>query len=289
MNRIIKGTVVAAAALACGPALWRLADAGRTNEYAGHAMFVPLFCALAAWADRDRLRAAAGPGHPAGLLLLAAGGGLLAAGYGWPSQVVQGFAMATIAGGAVLWLFGWACLRAAAFPVVFLAMMAPLPRPIVAGVTRELQMFAAGFAAGVLRLVGVPVYHNGVDIELVTMKLEVAEVCNGLRFLLAILVLTAAFAQVLLPTWRRKVTLVVAAIPIAILANAVRVAVIALGVHYVGPDAASGTIHNWIGKGVWALTLLPLAGLTLALARLRLPGRTSADVTAVPASKAGIA
>jgi exosortase len=289
MSRIVKGAVVAALALACGPALWRLADAGRTNEYAGHAMFVPLFCVLAAWADRDRLRAAAGPGHPAGMLLLGGGAALLAAGYGWPSQVLQGLAMAVLAGGAVLWLFGWACLRAAVFPVVFLAMMAPLPRPVVAAVTRELQVFAAGFAAGVLRLVGIPVYHTGVDIELATMKLEVAEVCNGLRFLLAILVLTAAFAQVLLPSWRRKVMLVVAAIPIAILANAVRVAVIAVGVHYVGPEAASGTVHNWIGKGVWAITLLPLAGLTLGLARFRLPPRTSADVTAVPASKVGIA
>jgi exosortase len=282
--------VVAAVALACGPALWRLADAGRTNEYAGHAMFVPLFCVLAAWADRERLRAAAGRGHPSGLLLLAAGAAVLATGYLWHSQVLQGLALAMIAAGAVLWLYGGACLRAAAFPVVFLAMMAPLPKAVVAAVTFKLQVFAAGFAAGGLGLIGIPVYQTGVKLELATMNLEVAEACNGLRFLLAILVLTAAFAQVLLPSWGRKVALVAAAVPIAVVANALRVAAIGIGVHYIGPEAASGTVHNWIGKGVWAMTLVPLALLTIGLARFHRPRpKAAVDVAGLPATKAGIA
>jgi hypothetical protein len=38
-------------------------------------------------------------------------------------------------------------------------------------------------------------------------------------------------------------------------------------VYYVGPEAASGTIHHMIGKSVWALTLIPLIVLGLVLAR----------------------
>jgi exosortase len=290
MSRRIKAIVVAAVAVAFVPGLWRLADAGRTNEYAGHAMFVPLFSLLIAWADRDRLRGTAGSGHLAGAAILAAGLALALVGYGWHSDVVQALALAAAAAGAVLWLFGAACLRAAAFPVAFLVMMAPLPRPVVAAVTLELQMFAAGFAAAALRVVGIPVYHWGAHLELATMTLQVAEICNGLRFLLAILVLTAAFGQITLPSWRRKVALVVAAIPIAIVANALRVAAIAIGVHYIGPDAASGTVHNWIGKGVWALTLLPLISLGVVLARFRRSPRPGSDVFApVAASKTGVA
>ena len=290
MNRSIKLVIVAIIAVACAPALWSLADTGRANEYAGHAMFVPLFCLVAVWADRKRLRAAAGPGHPAGILPLGVGVILLATGYLRESQVVQGLALATIAGGAVLWLFGVACLRAATFPVVFLAMMAPLPRPVVAAVTQKLQLFAAEFAGSALRLIGIPVFQSGFQIELATMKLQVAEVCNGLRFLLAILVLTAAFGHVLLPSWQRKTILVVSAGVIAIVANAFRVAVIGVGVHYIGPDAASGTIHNWIGKGVWAVTLIPLALLTIGLARFHRPPRQPAGgMGALPARKAGLA
>ena len=131
---------------------------------------------------------------------------------------------------------------------------------------------------------------KGFQIELATMKLQVAEVCNGLRFLLAILVLTAAFGHVLLPSWQRKTILVVSAGVIAIIANAFRVAAIGIGVHYIGPEAASGTVHNWIGKGVWAMTLIPLALLTIGLARFHRPRRQSAeDMGALAARKAGLA
>jgi exosortase len=146
-------------------------------------------------------------------------------------------------------------------------MMAPLPRPVVDALTLNLQLFAAGFAAATLRLLDIPVHQTGVTIELPALTLQVAEVCNGLRFLLALLVLTAAFAQVTQRTVFRKVALVASAVPIAVLANATRVAAIALGVHFVGPEAASGAIHNWIGKGVWGLTLIPLIVLGLVLAR----------------------
>ena len=118
-----------------------------------------------------------------------------------------------------------------------------------------------------LRLLDLPVYQRGVVIELPAMTLQVAEACNGLRFLMALLVLTAAFAQVTQRSVPRKIALVASAVPIAIAANAMRVAAIAIGVHYVGPAAASGTIHNWIGKGVWGITLIPLIGLAWLLAR----------------------
>jgi len=99
-------------------------------------------------------------------------------------------------------------------------------------------------------------------------------VCNGLRFLMALLVLTTAFAQVTQRTIPRKITLALSSIPIAILANAARVAAIGVGVHLIGPEAASGTIHHWIGKGVWGLTLIPLAALGFLLSRIRVSRAT---------------
>ena len=193
--------------------------------------------------------------------------GLLALGTLGQNLLVKGLSVAVVVAGLVVWGFGTECLKAAAFPVGFLLLMAPLPRAVVAALTLKVQLFAAAFAARAVRLLDVPVYQTGVTIELPSMTLQVAEACNGLRFLMALLVLTAAFAQITQRTLPRKIALVASAIPIAILANATRVAVVALGVHYVGPEAASGTIHNWIGKGVWGLTLIPLIVLGLLLAR----------------------
>jgi len=260
------GAAVALAAL-YAPAMAALVHVWRTDTYSGHGMFVPLFSAVIAWTERDRLGRAAGRGHPAGAAIVLGGLGLLALGTVADSVLLQGVSVAVAIAGLVAWSFGLRCLRAAAFPIAFLLLMSPLPRTVVAAVTLQVQLFAAAFAVGVLRLLDLPVYQSGVTIELPSMTLQVAEACNGLRFLMALLVLTAAFAQITQRTVADKAALVVAAIPIAVLANAMRVAAIVLGVQYVGPEAASGTIHNWIGKGMWGLTLVPLAGLGFLLAR----------------------
>ena len=113
----------------------------------------------------------------------------------------------------------------------------------------------------------IPFYLDGTRIDLSSISLQVAEVCNGLRFLTGLVVMTMAFAWVTQRTLPRGLIMAGAAIPVAILANAIRVAAVVAAVHYIGPEAASGTIHNWIGKGVWGLTLLPIGILGLVLRR----------------------
>ena len=246
------GAAVALAAL-YAPAVTEMLHLWRTDTYAGHGMFVPLFSAVVAWTERARLRRAAGPGHPAGAAIVLAGLGLLALGALADSVLLRGASVAVTIAGLVAWMCGLRCLGAAAFPITFLLLMTPLPRAVVGAVTLQVQLF--------------------VTIELPSMTLQVAEACNGLRFLMALLVLTAAFAQITQRTVVDKAALVVAAVPIAIVANAMRVAAIVVGVQYVGPEAARGTIHHWIGKGMWGLTLVALIGLGLLLAR-----RSSAKV-----------
>lgn len=249
------------------PVFLALVRIWQRDTYAAHGMVVPLFSALLLWMDRAELRAASGRGHPAGLILVLAGLGLLGLGRGTGSILVQGVSVVITTAGMILWTFGPRCLRRAAFPVGFLALMVPLPRVIVDAVTLDLQRFAAATAGLALGLFGIPFYQSGLVIELSTITLAVAEVCNGLRFLTALVVLTIAFAQVTQSTLPRKLLLVASAVALAILANAARVAIIAVGVHYVGPQLASGTIHHTIGKAVWAFTLIPLVGVGLLLRR----------------------
>jgi len=260
------GAAVALAAL-YAPTVAQMIQLWRTDTYAGHGMFVPLFSAVIAWTERERLRKAVGPSHPIGAVIVLVGVSLLALGSLAESVLLQDASVAVTIAGLVAWTFGLRCLRAAVFPIAFLLLMAPLPRAVVATVTLQVQLFAAAFAVAILRMLDLSVYQAGVTIELPSMTLQVAEACNGLRFLMALLVLTAAFAQITQRTVAAKTTLVVAAIPIAIVANAMRVAAIVLGVQYVGPEAASGPLHNWIGKGMWGLTLVPLIGLGFLLAR----------------------
>lgn len=263
----IRILVVLVLAAIYAPTLAAMVQVWRVDQYAGHGMFVPAFSVLLLWLDRGRLRGATGPGHPAGALVILLGLGVLALGRTTGSLLVEGWSIGVAVAGVVLWLFGPRLLRAAAFPVGFLLLMVPLPRPVVEAVTLDLQLFAARTAGMALGLFDIPFYLSGVTIELPGTAIEVAEICNGLRFLMALLVLTIAFAHVSQRSLPRKAVLVASAIPIAILANATRVAVVAIGAYAIGPQVASGIIHHSIGKGVWGLTLIPLIGLGLLLRR----------------------
>jgi exosortase len=257
---LVLAVTLAVAVLYVPLGCWMVSE-WHTHPYAGHGMFVPAIAAVILWGDRARLRAAVGPESPAGLVLLGAALAILALGHATGSLLLGGLSVPIAVAGLVVWVAGPRALRVAAFPVAFLALMSPLPRPLVAAVTLDLQLFAAGFAARALDLLGIPAYLDGELLQLPAITLRIAEACNGLRFLTAILVLTIAFAHITQRSLGRKLLLVAAAVLSAIVANAVRVTAIALATEYWGPEAASGWIHHGIGKGVWALTLLPLLAL----------------------------
>ena len=263
--KLIVGGLILAPLYA--PVARDIAQAWWTHPYAGHGPLVPAFSAFVLWTDRARIRAAATPGHAIGLAVILLSLGLLFAGRSTDSLLLQGVSLVTSLAGMVLWILGPRTLRAAAFPVAFLLLMLPLPSPVVSAVTEDLQLFAARTAGAALDLFDVPFFLDGVLIQLPGITLAVATVCNGLRFLLALLVVTIAFAHVSQRSLPRKLILVTSALPIAILANAVRVATIALAAYYIGPSAAQGFIHDSIAKGVWALTLLPLVILAFTLRR----------------------
>lgn len=254
------------------PVFADLARAWWNDQYAGHGMFVPAFSAFLVWSDRERIRATIGRASRAGIPVILLALAILAAGRWYGSLLLQAVSVTMAVAGVLLWTVGARCLRSIAFPVAFLVFMAPLPSAIVDSVTLHLQVFAAKVAGAALQFLDVPFYQSGVTITLPAMTLEVAEVCNGLRFMMALLVLALAFAYVSQRSPQRMAVLVASAVLIAILANALRVTAIAVAVQYVGPQAASGVIHHAIGKATWALTLVPLVGLGFLLRRR--PSRT---------------
>jgi exosortase len=254
--------ILALAAAGVGACYWRtlarLWHAWRVDTYAGHVMLVPAFSLVLLWTDRDRLKGVLRQADIRGWGLLAGGLGVLGLGLAVQSLALQALSLPVSVAGLVLLFGGAGVLRQVWFPVAFLAFMVPLPRSIVAAVTHEVQALVAWFSAGVVSALGLPVYQHGTVLELATTTLEVAEACNGLRFMMALLVLTTALAYVSQRTVGRALVLVASAIPVAVLANAVRVSGIAVAAHFYGAKAASGLIHHSIGKTVWAVTLVAL-------------------------------
>lgn len=238
------------------------------HPYAGHGPLVPCYAALVLWRDRAALRAARRDGDRQGLHLVGLALFTLAMGAASGNVYLQIVSLVPAIAGMVLWLYGPICLRLAAFSIALLALMLPLPVAVVAAVTSDLQVLVADLASRVLAVVGVPFYHDGVRIELEAITLEVAEICNGLRFFMALLTLALVLAKVVPHAWMPGLVLVASSLPLALAANVVRVVAIATAVYYGGVEWASGAGHHLIGKVIWVLALAALLAWSWLIARL---------------------
>ncbi len=164
--------------------------------------------------------------------------------------------------GTVLVLGGREANRAFGFAALFLVFMAPLPISWYQPIARLLQHIVSAGASSFLELCGVPVYREGYLLHLSGYTMEIGEACSGMRQLttiLALAVVVGYFASV--KSWYRW-TLALAAVPVAVAANCVRVILASWVLRWWGPEWAEGVLHTLEGVTTVALA----TGLLLSLA-----------------------
>jgi EpsI family protein len=129
-----------------------------------------------------------------------------------------------------------------------------------------LQHFTADFAVGGLKLFGIPVFADGLMIEIPEGNFEVVEACAGLRFLIASIVFGCFFATVVYHRKLRRIIFISMAVLIPILANDLRVLGLILLAHVEGSSAAveaDHVIYGWVFFTLITL-LLTAVGITFA-------------------------
>ena len=162
--------------------------------------------------------------------------------------------------GMVVQFLGWAHLRAMAFPVAFLFLMIPVPAILFNQIAFPLQLLASQFAASFLQFAGVPTLRQGNVIQLPVMTLEVVEACSGIRSLVTLLTLAIIYGYLLESSIWKRVLLALSSIPIAVLANALRIVGTGLLGEYWGPEKAQGFFHSFSGWVIFVVALLLLFG-----------------------------
>jgi exosortase len=172
--------------------------------------------------------------------------------------------------GAVWCLAGTRAIRTIAAPLVFLLMAIPLPALIMNALTLPLQLVASRIGEATLTAAGVAVFRDGNLLELPSTTLEVADACSGLRSIVSLAAIGGLLAWTE-PSWPRRVALVTASVPIAIVMNGLRIAATGLACETWGAGAASDpwhTLGGWLTflVSVFALMWLQRAITTPALA-----------------------
>lgn len=221
-------------------------DWATDDNYSHGFLIVPISLYLA-WERRDRLLCAPLAPSALGLIVLVGGIALLITGVLGAELFVTRIALLAVLAGSILYIFGWAHLRLLAFPLALLLLMIPIPSIIFNQIAFPLQLLASRFATDVLSLWGIPVLREGNVIMLAHTTLEVAEACSGIRSLMSLItlgILLGYFTESRL--WVRWV-LAITTIPMAILANGLRVAGTGILAHYWGAEAAEGFFHTFSG------------------------------------------
>ena len=134
-------------------------------------------------------------------------------------------------------------------------------------------------------LLGVHVLRDGNVIELANARLEVAEACNGLRYLFPLLSISFLLAMLLEDRFWKKAVLFVSAFPIAVIMNACRLAMIGLLVDRYGVGMTEGVQHEVEGFAVFALCIVLLLAEAHALSRAGQTGRLIAFGTLLPSRR----
>ncbi len=176
------------------------------------------------------------------------------------------YGLVPFTGGLILLCLGWPRARQGVMPTLMLIFMLPLPQLLYWKVTLLLQAVSSQLGVAVIEAAGIPVFLDGNVIDLGVYKLQVAEACSGLQYVIPVLSLAMMLAILYRgPSWH-KWTLLLAAIPITVGLNALRIGMVGISVNHFGIEAAESLLHAFEG---WAILMACVLLLVLILWLLR--------------------
>jgi len=219
-----------------------------------HGMFVPPLVAWLAWHELRSQSALPRQGSGWGFALLAPALALHAIDAGMHTQLLSALAMLLAIPGMALLLLGVARTRLIAFPLAFLAFAMPIPLAFTESLQLVLRHFVASTIAALLPVFGVGVFLEGTALHMTNGIVQIADACSGFSTLYASLTVACIVAYTA-PSARRRALVLVAAAPVAVAANLVRVIALTLMVAWGEAWLLDTFVHPLSGMMTFALAL----------------------------------
>ncbi|NYE60105.1 exosortase A [Duganella sp. 1224] len=201
------------------------------------------------WRQRASLRDVARQPWPPGLLLLAMLGAVWLLADVANVPVLQQYCLILMGIATVATIQGRALTAAIAFPLCYTLLAVPFGEVLMPA----LIDFTASFTVALLRLMGIPVFHENNFISLPTGNWSVADACSGLRYLIASVALGMLYAAVNYRSTRKRLTFIAVSLALPILANGLRACMVVLIGHWTDMRLATGVdhlIYGWLFFGV---------------------------------------
>jgi exosortase len=161
--------------------------------------------------------------------------------------------------GGFLFFYGTAAFRTAIFPLLFLCFFIPIPGPILSRTITVLQRGSAEMAYLFLKVSGTPVLRESAYVmRLPDLVIQVAPECSGIRSGISLLICGLLAGHLFLKSTWRRVLLVIAAIPVLICKNALRIGTLSYLAVHVDQRILTSELHREGGIPFFVLGLFLL-------------------------------
>jgi exosortase len=237
--------------------LFELVSSVLHREGSSHGLFVPFISGYFLWLKRERIRQLEPEFSlfPGGVILLLSFF-LFYITRGSSEVTLPALSFLMVAVGLVLAFFGKGIFKEVSFPVLFLATMIPIPETIYAQIGERMRAATTAGSVFLMQLIQHPIFRDGYNIQLQNMNLFIAMGCSGIRYLLSYFVFSLAYAYLFKTNLRSKVLVVLASLPIALVAGVLRLSTIYLATSYIGPFMAEHRPHVLLSWSVFLMVLV---------------------------------
>ena len=256
-DKLSLGVLAAGFLLLLVPTVMDLARQVWTSDEQGHGPIIGAVSLWLMWRRRqDVIGAPYRPANTAGIVLFVVA--LLLYALGRSQQIIQGEVVGIILAATALLLLlrGLQGLRAVAFPLFFLVFMVPLPGVLVQAMTIPLKTAVSYVAEALMHHAGYPIGRTGVILTVGPYQLLVADACAGLNSMFTLEALGLLYMNLMGYTSKlRNVLLAILVVPIAFVANVVRVLILILVTYHFGDEAGQGFVHTFAGMVLFGVGL----------------------------------
>jgi exosortase len=251
------------------PTSFTLADQIWSREAGAHGPIIILTGLWLLWRQLPDLNRDARPGNNIlTALLLLATLGLYVFGRSYDFVYLEAGGLYAAALTLIYAEIGFAPMRRNWFPFVYLCFAIPPPHWLLDAVTAPLKRFVSTAATSSLQLFDIPVSHEGVTIFVSQYQLLVEDACSGMNSLIGLIAISLLYIYLAHgSSWRHSLTLMLFIVPIAILANILRIMFLILLTYFFGDAVGQGFLHVSAGMALFAVSLLIIFALDQLLTR----------------------
>jgi exosortase len=172
--------------------------------------------------------------------------------------------------GSFVFCFGTRIFRDCAFPLLLLLWLVPIPEVALNRIVEGLQHGTASITRGMFTMVGVPVTQKATSVSIPGLTVEVSEECSSIRSSMMLVVIAMVMSYLLLRSAWGRAIVILAAVPLCIAKNGLRVFTLtALGA-YVDPGVLNSPLHRQGGVLFLAVALAGLSAMIWIVRRLEL-------------------